>query len=170
VANALNGSPFDPSGVPDPPFGRPAQPSAFGPNGSSVPLAMTHKRPAKSEDFIALLTVDPDRLAGDEVQTSDGTRVGRVSDVTLGADGAPMVVAIQLNDGRDVRVPQESLMYNPSDNFVLSNMDVNEMVAASDEGARQNAGPGDRHAQGPGDRPMSDISNKPKSPAPTGQP
>jgi hypothetical protein len=171
LAQTLNGqtNPTEPTGIPDPPFGRPAKPNAFGPNGDSMPPAWHQKRPVNSEDTIALQTVDPDRLNGDEVQTPDGMQVGRVRDVKLGADGAPMMVAIELNDGRDVQVAQESLRYNPSDNVLLSDIDVKEMISASDEAAAHQ-GSGDRHADGPGDKPMSGVGIKPENAAPTGQP
>jgi hypothetical protein len=101
---------------------------------------MTQHRPiVNTDDFIALETVDPDRLDGDMVQTSDGNTIGRVRDVKLGSDGAPKMIAIQLNDGRDVRVPQEELMFNPKANVLLANVDADQMAKDDEEGSPSNA-------------------------------
>jgi hypothetical protein len=170
TADALNGqtNPTEPNGIPDPPFGRPAQPNAFGPQGNALPPAMEHKPAPASDDFIALETVDPNRLEGAEVQSADGTAIGRVREVTLGSDGAPSEVAVELNDGHDISVPQDVLKFNPMNNVVLSSMDMNQMVAFGDDNAaRHDAGTGDRQAHGPGDNSVS-IGRSPEGSAPEG--
>jgi hypothetical protein len=81
------------------------------------------------DDFVALRTVDPDRLNGASVETSQGISVGRVSDISLSRDGTPSEVEIALNDGRSVRVSQSALRYNPNDRILLTSIDQAELQA-----------------------------------------
>jgi hypothetical protein len=170
LAQTLNGqsNPTEPNDVPDPPFGRPGQGNAFGPFYNNTPPAMEHKPAPAGEDFIALQTVDPDRLDGAEVQSVDGNAIGRVRNVRLGSDGAPVEVAVELNDGRDIDVPQEVLTYNPMNNVVQSSMDVSQMVAFGDDNdARHGDGTVEGQAHGPGNNAMS-LPRSPEGSAPEG--
>jgi hypothetical protein len=101
------------------------------------------------DDFVALRTVDPDRLNGASVETSQGISVGRVSDISLSRDGTPSEVEIALNDGRRVRVSQSALRYNPNDRILLTSIDQGELQAMAGQSMSE---PG----RGYGDRDMRD--------------
>ena len=78
-------------------------------------------------DFVALKTADPDRLAGDSVEDASGVAIGHVSDVKLARDGTPAEITIELEDGRRVRVSEATLRYNPHDRILLTNVDIGEL-------------------------------------------
>ena len=98
------------------------------------------------DDFVALRTVDPDRLTGASVETRSGIAVGRVRDVTLARDGTPSEIEIGLNDGRNVRVSQSALRFNPNDRILLSNIDSGELQAMAGQQipGEENRGYGER--------------------------
>ena len=85
-------------------------------------------------DFVALTTVDPNRLDGDSVIDQSGAAIGRVTDVKLASDGRPEQITIELDDGSMVRVGQAALSYNPSDRTVLTTADIGELKSAKGSG------------------------------------
>jgi hypothetical protein len=88
-------------------------------------------------DFVALKTVDPDRLGGASVEDASGVAIGRVTDVTLARDGTPAELTIELNGGRSVRVSEAALRYNPNDRTLLTKLDIGELrstASAEDTG------------------------------------
>jgi len=107
------------------------------------------------DDFIALKTVDPEKLKGDSVEDASGIAIGTVFDVSLARDGTPSEVMIELNDGHDVRVAEGALRYNPSDKVLLTNLDPEQLQQATaagggdaernDAGARVRPVPLSRH-------------------------
>lgn len=86
------------------------------------------------DDFVALKTVDPDRLNGDSVEDASGVVIGSVYDVSLARDGTPSEVQIELNDGHDVRVSEAALRFNPADKILLTNLDPEQLQQASNQG------------------------------------
>jgi hypothetical protein len=111
------------------------------------------------DDFVALRTVDPDRLNGVSVETSAGISVGRVSDISLSRDGTPSEVEIALNDGRRVRVSQSALRYNPNDRVLLTSIDQGELQAMAGQLSEQGRGYGDRDVRD-SDRDMGREPNR----------
>jgi hypothetical protein len=87
------------------------------------------------DDFVPLKTIDPDRLEGNSVENGWGIVLGRVIDVTLARDGTPAELAIELVDGRRVRVSEAALRYNPNDRTLLTNVDVGQLrsIASADD-------------------------------------
>ena len=80
-----------------------------------------------SGDFVALKRIDPARLTGVSVEDPSGIAIGRVTDVMLARDGTPAELAIELNDGRRVRVSEAALRFNPNDRVLLTNVDIGEL-------------------------------------------
>ena len=88
-----------------------------------------------AEGFVSLKAVDPDRLANVSVETTSGTAIGRVSDVTLARDGTPSEIEIALNNGRVARLSASSLRYNPNERILLTNLDARELQSSAGGGA-----------------------------------
>ena len=106
---------------------------SYGSRGSYSEGAYAPQSRINPDDFVSLTAVDAERLDNASVETSSGIIVGRVTDVSLARDGTPSVVAIALNDGREVRVSGSTLRYNPNERLLLTNLDQRELMAMAGE-------------------------------------